>query len=303
MKSKSLLIALFIVSGLLQAPTHTSAQMVMVETEYRSVLLELIEVLQQQIALLLDELQIQEGMTETISQLEKEHFSSISSDDVIVTYLVSNASDIENITNDTYRQYFSRVLALMPQEYSEQITQFTVFSGDYQFDAYVETVAPLHQEWQYAIHKDMIGHIESPASTELILHELAHIISYEEIIGIPKPAVQTCVGYFDLSGCPLKNSFLYQFASTFWSDADIDRALLFRENKTSLNEMYHYYQNNQAKFVTDYAVSSPEEDFAETFVYFVLNLPVNGGIVEQKINFFQQSSKLRTIKIEIIDNV
>lgn len=296
MKFQSYFVALIVSLSIFSVPTTGFAQTESVQEVSQAALLSLIEDLQLQIILLQNQLYLmseQSGAEGTASGL---HTVFENNNSVVAKYFVTDVTDVDRIQNASHRDYFLRVVDVMPKEYVAKISQFMVFNGaDTTFAAYVETVAPQHETWQYAIHQDMLAWPNSVDNTELIVHELAHIISYEEVIGIPKPATQKCDEYFATFGCPLANSYLSQFVKYFWTDVDLDRALRFT-NANSFDEISLYYDNNKTKYVTEYAASSPEEDFAETFTYFMLDLPVSGEGAQNKHDFFESYKELEDIK-------
>jgi len=303
MKYRRCVIALLLVGSFWYVPAQVQAQTLAVEATDRAVLLEIIERLQQEIRLLQKKLQYQLIWTDSASLVGKPHTAFEDSHNVLAKYSATNRSDVLEITNRNHRQYFLRVLDVIPVEYEAAIAEFVVFDGDdVMYDAYVETIAPLHETWQYAIHADMLARPNSAANTELIIHELAHIISYEEIIGVPKPATQNCAEYFSTFGCPAENSFLNQFVRSFWSTTDLERAQRFARNE-SLDKVSRYYELNQTQYVTDYAASSPEEDFAESFVYFILGIPVRGDGAQEKVAFFAQYPGLLDSKADILQSI
>ena len=303
MKYRSYVIVLLLVGSFWYVPAQVQAQTLAVESTDRAVLLEIIEVLQQEIRLLQKQLQYQLIWTDSTLLVGKTHTAFEDSHNVLAKYSATNRSDVLEIANLSHRQYFLRVLDVIPVEYSEIIAEFVVFDGDnVMYDAHVETIAPLHKMWQYAIHVDMLIRPNSAANTELIIHELAHLISYEEMVGVPKPATQHCAEYFDALGCPAGNSYLNQFVRSFWSAADLERAQRFARNDNS-DEVSRYYRLNQAQYVTDYAASSPEEDFAESFVYFILDIPVRGDVAQDKVAFFAQHPGLLDSKADILQSI
>jgi hypothetical protein len=58
------------------------------------------------------------------------------------------------------------------------------------------------------------------------------------------------------------------------------------------------------EFVSSYAVTSPEEDLAESFLYFVLS-PESAGerVAEEKMRFFQQFPDLVNLRQQMRTNL
>jgi hypothetical protein len=277
----------------LQSPQTVQAQAVLPSD--REMLFEIIASLQAQILSLQNQL--------ILLQTQPVGKTSTDFDDeakIVVKYVLTQPNDAARITNLTHRQYVQRIFEIAPDELDQMISEFVIFDGeDVAFDAYVQTIGPRHETWQYAVHVDMLTQVDTAANTELIIHELAHLISYEEIIGKPSPAQFACGAYFAETGCPDKNSYLFAFSDLYWSDEDLDRALAL-VGKYDEEAVYETYAQNRQSFVTDYAASSPEEDFSESFVHFVLGIPIQGAVVTEKISFFNSYQELRDIKKEIL---
>ena len=99
--------------------------------------------------------------------------------------------------------------------------------------------------------------------------------------------------------CPLKSSYIGQFADSFWSEEDLSRALDFSGSPEGTEMAYEYYDLHESDYVSDYAAVSPEEDFAETFAHFVLlGKPAGKNMGEEKVRYlynYPDLVKLRQI--------
>lgn len=294
MKKRTFLIAVALL-GCVFVPTATHAQTT--DAAYRALLLQLIEQLQQQIAVLQAEL----ASRQQVEVEAPQQLSGLSATvDMVAAYELPDQSVVTSIPNAAHRAYFTQMFALFPSAYDSFIKRAIVFGGDEAtFDAFVETIPPRHEYWSYAVHEDMLDDPTSEANAELIIHELAHLVAYEEIPGVAKPASAHCVDYFEIHGCPKANAYLAVFAKTFWSSADLDRAERYAHSDDPFGSGYDYYQIHKSTFVSDYAAQNPEEDFAESFLFYILNKPVSGAIASKKVDFFDQYTHLRSIKNEI----
>ncbi|MCA9357152.1 hypothetical protein H6784_03315 [Candidatus Nomurabacteria bacterium] len=266
------------------------------ELAYRELALELIAQLQKQIVVLQAQLKKQK-------ELESEKFLGefTKSVEVVSNYDVGSGQGSLNITNVKHWKYFDRVVELFPLEYRDRIERFVVFSdSDRGIDAYVETIPPHHVSWLFGANEEVIDDVDSNANTELIVHEFAHVLSYDEMLGVPLPVDAQCDKYFAEKGCPFENSYIADFVEKFWSTEDLSRATIFANSDDSFEKAYQYYKNHRNEYVTDYAALSPEEDFSETFTDFVLLTRPSGDMVKnQKVNFFYQYPDLLRIRNEI----
>lgn len=258
------------------------------DSEYRAVLLNLIAVLQEQISLLQAEL-YEQSAVKTVEPDENSLFQSLV--DIVARYQISEPEDVEKIEDEEQRKHFMQFFDLLPSEYDDKFSQLIVFTGDaVEFDAFVETTSGEYQEWTYAIRSDIVKDPDFYADTELMVHELGHVVSYESLSDISSDK-KTCSFYFDEDYCYPLNSYLGQFVKEFWLDINLRDAEDFHE----------YYEENTKEFVTEYAATNPDEDFAESFSYFVLGAPVDGGEAEDKIDFFSDYPKLLFLKDYIKD--
>jgi hypothetical protein len=178
--------------------------------------------------------------------------------DVEVRYHLPDSSAVHSIQNREQRLYFSRMLQLFPEPYRSRVGELTVFSGDAApYDAYVETIPPNHDDWRYGVHDDLLS---DPFSIT--------------------------------NSCPARDSYLGEFVRQFWSDADLERAA---ERDSYRASVQHYYRTED-EFVSEYAAQNPEEDFAESFMYFVLDISGSGGVAKEKVDFFRDDEEVQRIK-------
>ncbi len=277
------------------------AKEVLNEVEYRAVLLELIATLQKQILALQAELSERQN-SESSSQTE----AGLLQNSVVALkrYNLNYPSDINQISDVNHRAYFAQVLNVFPAEYDAKLGKLMVFEGEGEdIDAFVETIAPTNEKWIYAVADVATEETDYDSRNELIIHELGHIVSYEEVLEVPVSSSATCHTYFSYHGCPNSNSYLAQFVRRFWSASDLSRAEQFNKAFDKNEVVDTFYEQNSQKLVNDYAASSPEEDFAESFLYFVTNKNTVGTIAQQKINFFNQSEGLMELKGEVVANI
>ncbi len=295
---KENIISLFIIGTLILSPVVTQAQSVMNEEEHKAMLLEIIATLQKQIIALQNQLAKQQANINPNSFSNNSFQNSVT---VLNRYNLDYPIDSNKINNEEHKTYFGQVSALFPNEYDSKLSEFLVFDGDAEdIDAFVETVPPNHKKWVYAVADNAVSDPDSTDSKELIVHELGHLISYDEVLGVPTSANSNCHSYFNRRGCPKNNSYLGQFTKQFWSSDDLLKAEQFKQSKVA---MKNFYNKNSDEFANDYAASSPEEDFAESFMYFVFEKKVSGSIANQKIDFFRSNYKLTEIKNEVSSKI
>lgn len=285
-----------IFTGMVIFPISAKAQSQ--DEVYRQLLLELLESLQQQLALLLQEqAMVVEGMT---SGGEFE-YRLVDAEQVLFEYKITSPSAVSRIADEDHRAYFSEVFDIFPTEYGQMVTQVMIFdASEIAYDAFVETIAPEHETWTYAVSEDVLNEVGEVSNFELVVHELAHIISYQPVAGLARPAQISCHEYFKRQGCLSGNMYLDEFVDEFWSSTDLNRAIQFQRVGDTSEEVIAHYDAHADEYVSDYAAFNPEEDFAESFMHFVMDYEtLPGSEAEAKINFFDSFNEIRTIKADI----
>lgn len=300
MKSTSHIFAKGILLVFLVLPVFAHAQSAALsESAYRALLLQLIASLQQQIVLLQQQLQAQQATVKEVVVLGESGALS-GSVDVMAAYAITTPGSVSSISDPEHRAYFKRVFELYPDAYDPYLGKVAVYAEESSdFDAFVETLPPRHEKWLYAVNERMLEDIESKWNTELIVHELAHIISYETFDGQPRSTGEKCVAYFERHGCPDQDSYLALFVNEFWDTSDLVRAGRFADANDGYESAYDYYDDHVTEYVSDYASVAPEEDFAESFMYFILEEMPTGKVAKQKVNFFGQFASMNKMRSEI----
>lgn len=282
-------------------PHVTSAQ-TLSEAEYRAYLLTVIQNLQAQIAALQSSLN-QSTVTIKPSKLDEETFTSflIDADDVVAQYEITDIKEAQRLSNKTHQRFFLRFLEIVPDAYDDYFVDLLVFDGSNKdFDGFVETVPPYREDtWRIALNEDLFELTPTHAILdELFVHEFAHIISYERVVGVPEPYQTSCHEYFADFGCPPENAYLTTFIDEFWTNSDLNE-LLDSDGRSiwTKREIREY-------FVTEYASTDPAEDFAESFTAFILeNKPSDTTLKSEKTRFFYEFEELAGIRKEIQDNL
>jgi len=217
---------------------------------------------------------------------------------------------------ETHEYIWDMFRYLIPAEVRKMVSGFIIFT-----DGYDETLAQVEPD-DNDIHKWLLGvdsmdTQNSSALRNTLLHEFAHLLTLgqhqmdmdedvlyadenDEIHQISKNA---CDNYFvDGMGCTKEDSYLNHFYHAFWADIIDDwqvRGVLDDEDEASL-----FYDDYEDHFVTDYAVTNPDEDIAETWMYFILSpRPEGEEIWEEKILFFHQYPEQVKLRAEILSRL
>lgn len=114
-----------------------------------------------------------------------------------------------------------------------------------------------------------------------LVHEYAHILS----LGIDDtdPTATSCDTVRLNEGCLLPGAALTAFEERFWRAYDDAPA----PDNVDSDLAWEFYQAHEEDFVSDYAATNVAEDFAESFMTYVLESDVGGdSTVARKLAFF-----------------
>lgn len=205
---------------------------------------------------------------------------------VLTTYDVDNEdeaiytnADIPKEEMDYHANLWFSFSWLIPEKNREDINRFEVFkSGDTL--AYISLHDRYGKYWTLGMNNKNI----ELASETLVtyLHEYAHFLSLNQTQIDYWADEERCKSlYLADSGCFYKDAYLTNFYKQFWESG-------------GYGELDDFY-------VSTYAMSSPEEDFAESFAHFILTqLPNGDTLKEQKLLFFYQYDELIKLRTEIL---
>lgn len=283
-------VSLVLLCYCLTLPAQTQAATT--DSTYRNYLLQVIALLQQQIQILQADLVVQQAA-------ESETWSDNSLTTQVDMVSLYNVTDLDNLTavrDEKQHLYFVRVAELVPEKYKGYFTKLGVYTGDADFDAFVETIPPQHETWLYAAHEDMLSEPAADWNTELIVHEIGHVVSLDAVPNLTKYDYYACVGLLAVAHCPPVDSYVGQFITEFWGDGRIMLVRQAREN----NRLEEYYRAHDDEFVSEYASSAPEEDFAESFMFYALDKGAIGSVAEDKIAFFGRYQVFADIRKHVI---
>ncbi len=154
-----------------------------------------------------------------------------------------------------------------------------------------------------------------------LIHEYAHLLTLNQTqvdadedvlnspddLGLQKEKAAACPGYYTGLGCSHPNSYIQAFYTRFWVDIESDWAVVDAmqyEPGGSLdyyNALFDFYQAHRDRFVSDYSVTHPTEDIAESFTHFVFSpKPAGETLREQKIRFFYEYPELVRMRESIL---
>ncbi|WP_313019365.1 hypothetical protein [Acetoanaerobium noterae] len=203
---------------------------------------------------------------------------------------------------ETYDKIWREIKDKVGTNLLASLDSFIVYSdGKDETLAYVNYIDDKASRWCMAIDIEDSINMEDNSLKEdfyfTIVHELAHVITLNDTQAIynSEPSFGK---YFEEDISFNEDSYLNEFYNRFWTYS-IDESRII-QNLDNEDIRYKFFLRHENSFVTDYAATSPSEDIAESFAYFVINeKPMGNEIWEQKIRFFYEFEELVEIKNNI----
>ena len=213
-----------------------------------------------------------------------------------------------------HQQTWDRLTSIIPAAHREGVTRFLLFS-----DGPAGALGAVEQssrpgEWTLAVDIQDAGDLPSLATT--LIHETAHLVSLDDaqveaylpLFEHPEDATlfeqgdTACTTYFIHEGCSQPESYLNLFFEQFWGGiyGEWSTIRLDRDADSRLRWLADFHDRHADEFVSSYAAFSPEEDLAESFLYFVLGEESTGKpAADGKIRFFRQFPELVTLRQQL----
>lgn len=178
---------------------------------------------------------------------------------------------------DAYQDLWNQVEAMLPEGSLDAFDRFTVFTdGAEEILAYVVPTDDDGARWELAVDPEDAG--DGASFAETVMHEYCHYLTLNNRqVDYGGQPTYGCYAESELAARP--NSYLNAFYRAFWTD--------YLDDRLADPETYGFYLRHSDDFLTSYAATSPSEDIAESFAYFVLYDRAEGeGLQARKQNFF-----------------
>lgn len=229
----------------------------------------------------------------------------INSDDTIE---LVKGEDINNIALSIWRDFSF----LIPMNYREDLNYFGVFT-----DGVDETLAYVAQRdfienphiWYLAIDYEDFNSQSREEFYATLIHEFAHIFSLDNSQLDYFGDENTCIYLYIDEGCFYENSYLQLFYEQFWENGLYTEHLELVEQLGSQEEAsYELFMKYEEDFVSEYAATNILEDFAESYMMYILFSynqvkESSNTISKEKIMFFDQFTELRNLRVNIRNNL
>lgn len=215
--------------------------------------------------------------------------------------LVGDQSKISDYDMEKYNFLIKRAIKVMSPDTQKYLANILINSdGQANILAFVRQENDELTKWRMVLDlKDAFdadgNYIDDFDTT--IVHEFAHLLS----LNAGQMQKKSNGTYENEEGILAEKAYLNQFYQEFWQDikADFDEIVDPNDPETA----YDFYDKYADQFVSDYAATNPEEDFAETFRVFVYsNKPSEAGIKNDKISWMFDQTNLVKIRDMIRSN-
>jgi len=230
-------------------------------------------------------------------------------------------NDLKEEQEDTASQqlvwdYFTSII---PAEERSFVTEYSITT-----DGVDNTLAAVTQTYddpsEWALQVDILDIKDTYNLTFTLVHEFGHLLTLnaEQVSpSIPvfnspddedvlQKEVSACPEYFPGEGCSTSSSYINTWYNRFWVDIydEWDKVNYAEDDDAYYEMLDNFYYKYEDQFVSDYAATTPEEDIAESWAFFVLAPKPNGNtIADQKVLFFYEYPELVQLRESILNNI
>lgn len=246
---------------------------------------------------------------------------AVNGDQLSDPYYESVSEDLQDEQDDNASHQFvwDYFTALIPADERTFLAEYSITT-----DGTDNTLAAVTQTYddpaKWALEVDILDISNTYNLTFTFIHEFGHLLTlgpnqvppsttvfnHPEDENILQKEIDACPQYFPGEGCSKPSSYINTWYERFWVDIyeEWDELNYIEDDDTYYEQLDEFYYKYQDQFLTDYAVTTPEEDIAEAFAFFVLApKPDNNSIANQKILFFYGYPEFITLRESILQNI
>lgn len=229
----------------------------------------------------------------------------IDGNNLVAPVLEDVPQDLRALRDDTtaHQSIWNYYTAIIPPGERTMLDSLVLFTDGLDNTlAWVDTSPFDETKWSLGV--DLRDTHDPRELTYTLIHEYAHLVTLSED-QMPYSS-QACNTYASDGYCATSSSYINQFVEQFWLEhlvewSDINAITDEDEYYQQLEAFYNTYQD---EFITEYAATSPEEDLAETWSFFILSPKPHGAtIAEQKILFLYQFDELVRLRTQIVNGL
>ncbi len=227
-------------------------------------------------------------------------------------------SSLQKLQQDTAPQekiwdYFA---AIIPANQRQELVAYLV-STDGRGNMLASVEQSSNRPGSWGLNIDIADASQPRDLTFSLLHEFGHLLTLNESQVTPdltflahpddlqlyEQEAALCPQFFASSGCSKPKSYLNQFFDQFWPKiyAEWQKVNAEKDKSNYSSLLEKFYQKHPTQFNTPYSATSPEEDIAESWAYFVLTpKPASDSIAHRKLLFFYNFPELVDLRSQII---
>jgi len=242
-------------------------------------------------------------------------------DEIINPYFETVPSDLKDeqddlVTQQNVWEYFATII---PAQKRGMISDYLILTdGPDNILAAVSQTRDDASHW--VLEVDIADSTNYANLTFNMMHEFGHLLTLNadqvppnmNVFNNPGNAEvynqesALCPNYFPGEGCSQAGSYINQFYQRFWTNVYPEWTAIHQiDNQTTYyKKLVEFYEKHEDQFVSDYAVTSPAEDIAESWAHFIFApKPEGDTIAGQKVLFFYDYPELVSLREEILNRV
>jgi len=249
-------------------------------------------------------------------------------DQTLVTYQVRGdslsspdftqvASDLTGFQQDLtdQKKIWDLFTAIIPADQRSEVTSFEIFTDGKGGDLGSVLQSDDPRDWILQMDIQDSGNFTDTSTT--LVHEFGHLLTLNDsqiTTDIPvfnnpdsqsifEQEAASCPDYFTFEGCTHSDSYLNRFVQRFWSPILAEwQTFQWETNQDQLDQdTYDFYNKYSDQFVSEYAATSPEEDIAESWMFFIFGpKPADTSIANEKVLFFYDFPELVSLRAQIL---
>jgi hypothetical protein len=234
---------------------------------------------------------------------------------ILVTYQVSGdeisspkvetnvPAEFVEYQNDTQtHEYLWKFFTdLIPAEQRGMISEFVIFSDG--VDNVIGAVDEASTPGTWTLEMDIVDSQDLSTLSTTLIHEFGHMLTLSDQ---QIEESSSCSTYLTIDGCSRSGSYINDFYDAFWTDIYDEWAstVEFKDGEVNEDAVVDFYDTYPDQFVSDYAPTGPEEDIAESWIYFVFGpKPAGDTIAEEKAMFFYNYPELVALRQQILNGM
>src|SRR5687768_9178983 len=245
----------------------------------------------------------------------------VAQDEISDPHIESVPDELEDERDDraAHEAIWNYYASIIPPAERELLTEFSIFTdGRGNHLAAVSPTFPDPEQW--SLHVDILDAESYYDLTYTLLHEQGHLLTLNAEQVPPSKAIfnfpgnetivqkeaDACPHYFTGEGCSESDSYLNQFFLRFWPHLypEWEQINLEEDRDTRATLLEDFYKTYKDQFLTEYAATSPMEDIAESWAFFVLSpKPELNSIANEKILFFYEYPELVALRTKILGQI